>query len=99
MQPYELDVSPEMDVASSQRLAFIRRTYAHLAGAIFAFVAIEAFLLQSVDPKDILAIFAKSPYSALLVFAGFMAASWIAQRWANSDASPGLQYAGLALYV
>ena len=31
----------------SERVAFIRRTYAHLAAALLVFVAIEAFLLTS----------------------------------------------------
>ena len=38
---------------SSERAAFIRRTYAHLAGAILAFVGLEYVLLQFVTIKDI----------------------------------------------
>ena len=29
----------------------------------------------------------------------FMGASWLAQTWAQSDSSPGMQYMGLGLYV
>src|SRR5262249_27580807 len=35
----------------------------------------------------------------LLVLAAFMGASWVAQTWARSETSVGMQYAGLGLYV
>ncbi len=38
-------------------------------------------------------------YSWLLTLALFIGVSWIADRWARSEASRRLQYAGLALYV
>ena len=56
----------------SARAAFIRRTYAHLAGAILAFVGLEAFLVTTVGPKELLAVLGRSPYMWLVVLGGFM---------------------------
>ncbi len=84
--------------AASDRAAFIRRTYAHLAGAILAFMGLEAVLVNMVTPQDIGRYFA-SRGSWLVVLLLFMGASWLAQVWARSDTSRGLQYLGLGLYV
>lgn len=86
------------EAAASARAAFIRRTYAHLAVAILAFAGIETVLLQSVSPETIRGMFT-GRFSWLLVLGAFMFVAWIADRWARSDASPALQYAGLGLYV
>jgi FtsH-binding integral membrane protein len=81
------------------RAAFIRRTYAHLAGAILVFVALEAMLLTLFSPEAVFQALAFSNYSWLFVLLAFMGASWVAQSWARSETSPALQYCGLALYV
>src|SRR5262245_46353552 len=82
----------------SERAAFIRRTYAHLAIAVLAFVIIEAFLLQ-LPFAGAIASAMVGGMSWLIVLAAFMGVSWLAQRWAQSDASPQKQYLGLGLYV
>jgi FtsH-binding integral membrane protein len=82
-----------------ERAAFIRRTYAHLAGAILAFAALEAVLLQFITPKEVFGVLNQSPYSWLMVLGLFLVAGWVAQWWASSETSRPLQYAGLALYV
>ncbi len=84
---------------ASERAAFIRRTYAHLAGAILAFVGLEYVLLQVLSPDMVLGLFGHSPYSLLLLMVAFMGASWLAQSWARSETSRLIQYLGLALYV
>src|SRR4051794_28194135 len=99
MQEYELNYSPGYDVATSERAAFIRKTYAHLAGAIAAFVAIEFVLVNVVDPRQLLAILGRSPYMWLVVLGAFMVTGWIAEYWARSTTSTALQYCGLGLYV
>ena len=38
-------------------------------------------------------------YSWFIVLAAFMGVSWLAEKWARSEASPQMQYAGLALFV
>jgi FtsH-binding integral membrane protein len=82
-----------------ERAMFIRRTYAHLAGAILAFAALEALLLQVVTPEQVFGFLGKNPMSWLLVLGAFMVGGWVAQWWAQSETSRALQYAGLGLYV
>jgi FtsH-binding integral membrane protein len=82
----------------SDRAAFIRSTYAHLAGAILAFVGLEALLLQIVPPETILSLIG-GRFTWLIVMVAFMAAGWVARSWARSETSAAVQYAGLALYV
>jgi FtsH-binding integral membrane protein len=89
----------------SERAAFIRRTYAHLAAAILAFIAIETMIFGVIRPLSDgafdSALFAAltHPFSWLIVLVAFMGISWIANYWAYNGGSPGLQYAGLGLYV
>jgi FtsH-binding integral membrane protein len=83
---------------ASERAGFIRRTYAHLAMAVLAFIVIEAFLLQ-MPFAGALAATMTGGYSWLIVLAAFMGVSWLAERWATSDSSPQMQYMGLGLFV
>jgi FtsH-binding integral membrane protein len=97
---YGYDYSVAARAASSDRALFIRRTYAHLAGAILAFIGIEAFLLNVLTIEQQNTIFRMmGGYGWLVVMLAFMGASWLAQTWAQSDSSPGMQYLGLGLYV
>jgi hypothetical protein len=83
----------------SARVQFIRRTYAHLAGAVAAFVGIEAVLFSTGLGFDILnRMFAfNGAWLALMVL--FVVGGIAAQMMARSRSSPALQYAGLSLYV
>ena len=95
---------PEYAVAlapSTDRSAFIRRTYMHLAGAILAFTILEYILLVPLRHVTEPLIFKmmESRYGWLVVLGLFMAVGYIADRWARSATSVGMQYAGLALYV
>jgi FtsH-binding integral membrane protein len=87
------------DAPVDVRRAFIRKTYAHLAGAIYAFVLLEWLFISLGWDVAALRLIAGMPYSWLLVLGGMMIVSFLANRWAMSDASPGMQYAGLGLYV
>jgi FtsH-binding integral membrane protein len=84
---------------ASERAAFIKRTYAHLAGAIFAFVAIEAALISSGMALEIVqTMFAqKAAWIGLMVV--FIGGGFLAQYMARSGQSVGVQYAGLSLYI
>lgn len=83
-----------------ERALFIRQTYAHLAGAIGAFAILVAMLMSIPGIEDtVFGLLAISPYSWLVVLGLFMGASWLADNWARSDTSRGMQYAGLGLYV
>jgi FtsH-binding integral membrane protein len=83
------------------RAAFIRNTYLHLFGAILALIGLEVILLNLPVARAMTEtmLTGAGGYSWLLVLAGFLAVSWIAERWARSDTSMGMQYAGLGLYV
>ena len=87
------------EAAPADRATFIRRTYVHLAGAILAFGLVEAALLRIPGITETVGRFMGGGISWLLVLAAFMAVSWIADKWAHSDTSVGMQYAGLGLYV
>jgi FtsH-binding integral membrane protein len=82
-----------------ERAAFIRRTYAHLAGAVLALIGVEAALLSLVDHQTIIQLMFGAPYSWLIVMVLFMGAGFVARVWAQSQSSRALQYAGLGLYV
>lgn len=82
-----------------ERVAFIRKTYLHLAAAVYAFAAISWFALTTLPLDQWLAQAAQIPMFGLILLGGFIVASMVANKWAHSDASPGLQYAGLGLYV
>src|SRR2546428_88517 len=88
-----------IEAAPSDRVIFIRRTYAHLAGAILAFIGIEAALLQLVTPQSVFALFGSSPWALLGILVVFWGASYVAQMWARSETSRAMQYAGLGLFV
>jgi FtsH-binding integral membrane protein len=83
---------------AQSRTAFLRRTYTHLAAAIFAFVGLEYLLLNS-EMGYTLTSHMLGRGSWAMVLIAFMVVGWIADKWARSDASPGVQYLGLALYV
>ncbi|MGE0788004.1 MAG: Bax inhibitor-1 family protein [Sandaracinaceae bacterium] len=79
------------------RASFIMKTYAHLVGAIFAFVGLEFALFAAHIPERIAPYMQGSGW--LLVLGLFIAVSWIADRWARSSTSKAMQYVGLGLYV
>ncbi len=82
-----------------ERSRFIRRTYAHLAGAILAFVVLETLLIKAPFTPGLMQLMMGSKYSWLIVLGLFMGVSWLAQSWAQSGASSTMQYMGLGLYV
>jgi FtsH-binding integral membrane protein len=92
-QPFAAEAIP------AERAGFIRRTYAHLGGAILAFVVLEFALFQTSIPNMVLRALSGSQYTWLLVMGAFMLVSWLATRWAESGQSQAMQYAGLGLYV
>ncbi len=96
MSPTSLPVAfAEPDV----RAAFIRRTYAHLALAVAAFVGLEALLLNSPLAATMLNLLSGSRYGWLLVLGAFVVTGWLARGLAASGQSPAVQYLGLAVYV
>lgn len=97
--PYELDYRVAAETGAGERAAFIRRTYAHVAGAVLALIGLETLLLNTVDHRTVLELMWGSRLSWVVVWVAFMAAGWVAQAWASSNTSTTLQYLGLGLYV
>jgi len=85
----------------SDRVAFLRKTYAHLGVALIAFAAITGGLIRFA-PKVSWG-FSKwalqGRWTWLAVLGLFMVVGYIAERLARSDTSRGLQYAGLTIAV
>lgn len=100
---YEIDQAFGQPVAASPasaRAAFIKRTYLHLAGAIAAFVGLEALLLMSgVGEKIIRDVLFANRAAWLGVIVLFIVGGYGAQYLARSRQSIGVQYMGLAIYV
>lgn len=99
--PYQapmLNTAAYADV--DERTDFIRKTYLHLAGAVFAFAGLEAVLINIPGlPERYLDLLSVSRYGWLVVLGGFMFVSYIADKWARSATSVSTQYLGLGLYV
>ncbi|MDF1746330.1 MAG: Bax inhibitor-1 family protein [Gimesia sp.] len=86
-----------IDAIAADRATFIRKTYAHLAGAILLFMGLE-FIIFSTPAllRPIMGLFSASPWIILVAFLG---ASWVASSMASSAKSLGTQYMGLGLYI
>jgi FtsH-binding integral membrane protein len=87
------------NAAVDERADFIRKTYAHLLGAVLAFAVLQAILLNTVAEAYVNWLFGFGRFAPLFVVGGMILVSYIADRWARSDTSQSMQYAGLSLYV
>ena len=101
--PYAVtaNASAAIYAEDSERLGFIRRTYAHLTGAILALIGLETALFTLVPAQTMENMVGRmlGGWGWLLVLGAFMGVSWVARSWATSNTSKGVQYAGLGLYV
>jgi FtsH-binding integral membrane protein len=95
------EMVPGAVVSSStrERVAFIRRTYLHLFAAIGAFVGLEVVLLNLSFTRRLAFRMIANPWSWIAVLLAFMIVGWVADKWAHSAESKGMQYLGLGLYV
>jgi uncharacterized protein len=85
---------------ASERVRFIRRTYAHLAGAVLAFVGLSAALIGSGMAEQLIReVFLANRLAWLGMMVLFIGGTIAAQYMARSRSSVGMQYAGLTLYV
>ncbi len=92
--------SPYDRAVVDSRAAFIRKTYAHVAGALLVFAVLEAILLSIPAVRNAaISVVGRGKLIWLLVLGGFMLISWLANSWAHSSASRERQYFGLAVYV
>ena len=85
--------------SSQNRVEFMHRTYQHLAVAIGGFMGIEALLFNIPGIESLVATMMGGRYSWLLVLGLYMVVSMVAEKWARSPVSAGMQYLGLGLFV
>ena len=84
----------------SDRVTFLRKTYAHLGLALIAFAGVTAFMMGHMTETSLrFAIWGGQGYNWLLVIALFIGVNIGAQRLAQAETSRGLQYLGLGLAV
>src|SRR5262245_58704264 len=85
----------------SDRVAFLRKTYAHLGVALIAFAAITAGMMKFATETSLkFSGWALSGrWSWLLILGLFMVVGYVAERLARSETSRGLQYVGLAIFL
>jgi hypothetical protein len=87
-------------VGVSDRIAFLRKTYAHLGVALLAFAAITGGMMRFAPETSFkFSRWAFSGWNWLIVFGVFMLVGYLAERLAMSETSRGLQYAGLGIFV
>jgi len=79
----------------SDRVSFLRRTYAHLGGALIAFALLTGAIMKFA-PGFSWSVATVSPWVAIILF---VLVNMGAQRLAMSETSRGLQYLGLGLAV
>ncbi len=92
--PHSVAQSPE-----NVRTEFYQKTYLHLAGAIGAFILLEMALFSIPGIENTVFGLLQIKFSWMIVLGLFMGASWIANKWAVSDTSRSMQYAGLGLFI
>lgn len=97
--PYATLGNAVIEAPEEARRTFIRKTYTHLAAAIYAFVMLEWLFVQLGWDQAALQMIGNSRWAWLAVLGGFMVVGWVADSWAQSSTSIGKQYAGLSLYV
>jgi FtsH-binding integral membrane protein len=97
--PYARFGSFAIDAPVDARRTFIQKTYTHLTAAIYALVMLEFAYFKLLDLDRLVPSLFGQQWGWLALFGGYMIISWIADRWARSDTSVGMQYAGLFSYV
>ena len=85
----------------SDRVQFLRKTYAHLGIALVAFALITGGMMRFATETSLkFSMWAlRGSWNWILVLVLFMVVGYIADRLARSDRSRGLQYAGLTVAV
>jgi FtsH-binding integral membrane protein len=85
----------------SDRVAFLRKTYAHLGVALIAFAAITGGMMRFTTQTSLkFSSWAlHGGFSWMVVLVLFMLVGYVAERLARSSTSRGLQYLGLGLGV
>ncbi|MEJ2129307.1 MAG: Bax inhibitor-1 family protein [Woeseiaceae bacterium] len=96
MQDQTNYLAPAAEASVEDRSRFIWRTYAHVTGAIFAFVGVVAYIIQAGMVEGLLRVMVNSPFIMLI---GFVGGSWAARWVAHSAKSSAVQYAAMAALI
>lgn len=85
----------------SDRVAFLRRTYAHLGVALLAWAGLTFGMMQYTQEFSLRfsAWALGGRFNWLLVLGAFMLVGYVAEKLAQSDTSRGLQYVGLGIAI
>ena len=82
-----------------ERVAFIKKTYLHVALALGLFVLFEHLLWGTVVHREMLSFIQSGRYAWLGILGIFMVAGWLARSLATKMTSQFAQYLGLGIYV
>lgn len=86
------------ELENDAKVAFYKKTYTHLAGAVLLFIIIEALFFQ-IPPLVEFALSLTGGYSWLLLLGGFMFVTNYAEKLALKSGNIKTHYIGLVLYV
>jgi uncharacterized protein len=90
---------PVATASNNERMSFIRRTYATLAIALFAFLVILTILFKAGVAEQLFRAMMSIRFGFLIAFALFIGGTILARSMAFSSGSAGVQYTGLILYT
>jgi FtsH-binding integral membrane protein len=85
-------------VTPQERVAFYKKTYAHVGGGILLFLVFEYFLLQSAPVVEFM-LSMLTGYRWLIMLGGFMFVTHYAESTVMRAANRNVQYMGYALYI
>jgi FtsH-binding integral membrane protein len=97
--PYASFGTTAIDAPADARLTFIRKTYTHLAAAIYALVGLEFIYFRALPLDQWVPSLFSFRWGWMLLFIGYVIVSNVADSWARSDTSVGKQYVGLFTYT
>lgn len=86
------------DTTDEQKVAFYKKTYAHVAYGVLAFILIE-YLFLSTPAMVKVALSLTGGKMWLLMLGGFMLVTTVAERMANNATDLKKQYLGYFLYI
>jgi len=89
-------LGPVAQASAEDRSNFIWKCYAHVVGAILAFAAIEAYLIQSGLANNIVVMSQNSP---MLFLGAFVLVGWGGTHLAHRLESIQMQYAVFAVFI
>lgn len=89
--------APVADAPADVRVRFMRRVYAHLGGAVLAFVLAEYFLFTTGLAMAITEFVIGTSW--LLILGGFILVSWLSSSVAHRARTPAAQYTAYAALI